>query len=471
VNLKMPKEKELPELYVRFIGDQPGAKKRATAWIVGLVVVLAGAGFGIKTLMTKPVETTGKHAVLTVSTEPVSSMTAERQLEVSGSIWPSDPISIGSEVGGLRVMTVNAEEGQFVKRGQVLATLNSSILRAQLAREQARLRQMEANFIKAKQPNRTYEIASIKFAYEQAKAVISQEEANIAHARAALNNAHNLAVRYTGLAKQGAVSAQDADNNQAAELIAEADLRNAEQRLAASKAAAVQAKEKMDMFLFGGRAEDVTVASASVDETRANIQQIQSQIEQTIIRAPADGLITKRDVHIGDIGTAMQTRAFFTMIRDNKLEVRAQVPETDLPRLREGQAVDFTAPSGKNFKGVISIITPQVDTDTRLATLRIGVPFAPELRPGIFIHGVVKLAAEEVTVVPTKAVVARDDYNFVYTLESDHVIARNVRLGDRFGDKVEIVSGLHVGEPVVITGAGFLKDGDVVRLTAGGVAK
>jgi HlyD family secretion protein len=467
----MPKDLELSELKVPFVGNQLGTKQRATAWIVGLVVVLVGGFFGVQAMMHKPTADTGKHPVLTVSTEPVSTMTAERKLEVSGSIWPSDPISVGSEVGGLRVLTVNAEEGQFVKRGQVLATLNSSILRAQLAREQARLRQMEANFSKAKQPNRTYEIAAIKFAFEQTKAIVSQEEANVEHARAALNNAHNLAARYMSLAKQGAVSEQDADNNEAAELIAQADMRNAQQRLAAANAAAVQAREKMNMFIFGGRAEDVTVAAATVDETRANIQQIQSQIEQTIIRAPADGLITKRDVHIGDIGTAMQTKAFFTMIRDNKLEVRAQVPETDLPRLREGQAVEFTSPSGNKFKGVITIITPQIDPETRLATLRIGVPFANELRPGIFVHGEVKLAAEQLNVVPTKAVVARDDYNFVYSLDGDHVVGRNVRLGDRFGDKVEVVSGLTVGEPVVVTGAGFLKDGDVVRLTAGGAAR
>lgn len=471
MNIKLPNKTELPELCVRLIGEKTTAKKRVTAWVVGAVVVLAAIFAGVKMLGGKPAVDNEKQPVLTVSTEPVTSMVAERRLDVSGSIWPSDPISIGTEVGGLRVISVNAEEGQFVKRGQVLATLNSSILRAQLAREQARLRQMEANLIKAKQPNRSYEIDGMKSAYEQAKAVVSQEEANIAHAKANLANARNNSIRYTALSKQGAVSEQDADNKQAAEKIGEADLRNAEQRLEAAKAAAVQAKHRMDMFVVGGRAEDVEMAAANLDETRANIAQIKSQIEQTVIRAPADGLITKRDVHIGDIGTAMQTRAFFTMIRDNKLEVRAQVPETDLPRLQEGQEVTFTAPSGSAFKGMITIITPQVDADTRLATLRISVPFAPELRPGIFVHGSVKLAAEQVTVIPTKAVVARDDYNFVYSLEGDRVVARNIRCGDRFGDKVEVVSGLKLGEPVVVSGAGFLKDGDVVRVTAGGGTK
>lgn len=457
---------ELPALDAPIVVESP--KKRVAIWIACGLIALAGGAFVASKFLAKHDEAPAKRAVLTVTTEPVKVIVAERHLDVSGSIWPSDPISIGSEINGLRVTSVNAEEGQFVHKGQVLATLNSSILRAQLAQQQARLKQMQAAFSKAKQPNRSFEIAGVKFAHEQARAVISQEEANVQRAKAALENARKLSTRYNELSRQGAVSTQDADTTRSQELIAEADLRNAEQKLAAAKAAAVQAHQRMSMFIEGGRSEDIEIAAATMAETKAMIQQISSQIAQTIIRAPADGLITKRDVHIGDIGTAMQTRAFFTMIRDNKLELRAQVPESDLPRLREGQTVLFTSPMGTNFQGVISIITPQVDPDTRLATLRISIPYAHDLRPGIFIHGIVKLASEQVPVIPTKAVTSRDDYNIVYTLEGDKALARNIRLGDRFGDYVEVLSGLKVGEPVISSGAGFLKDGAVVRVTNGG---
>ena len=465
MNLKLPAT-ELPTLYTRFVGNKP--KKRAAVWIAAVLIALGGGAFVASKFMPKHDEGATNRAVLTVTTEPVKVITSERNLDVSGSIWPSDPITVASEIGGLRVTSVDAEEGQFVKKGQVLATLNSSILHAQLAQQQARLKQMKASLSKAKQPNRTYEIASVRFAYEQAKAVISQEEANIAHAKASLDNAQKLSGRYGELSRQGAVSTQDADTTRSQELIAEADLRNAEQRLAAAKAAAVQAHERMSMFVIGGREEDVQIAAATLAETEANIAQIQSQIEQTIIRAPADGLITKRDVHIGDIAAPMQAKAFFSMIRDNKLEVRGQVPESDLPRLHEGQGVTFTSPTGTHFSGTISIITPQVDPDTRLATLRIAVPFSPDLRPGTFIHGVVKLASEEVTVIPAKAVTTRDDYNVVYTLQGNKAVARNVRIGDRFGDDLEILSGVKVGEQVISSGAGFLKDGAIVRVTTSG---
>lgn len=461
----MPAKTELPkELYLRFIGDQPMTKKRASTWIAVALVVVAALVFGIKALLPKPATDSVKSAVLTVDVQPVHTITAAREHEISGSVSASDPITIGSEVGGLRIETVQAEEGDFVHKGQVLATLNSSILRAQLAREEAHLKSALASLEKAKQPNRTFEIIAMKAAYDQARAAISQEQWNIARAQANLNNAKNFASRYTILAKEGAISDQDADNKQAAQLMAEAELRNAQQRFEASKSAAQQAKQKMDMFVVGGRKEDIQTASAAVDEIKANIQQIRSQIEQTIIRAPSDGLITKRDAHIGDIGTTMQTRALFSMIRDNKLEVRAQVPETDLVRLHEGQSVVFTGPDGSEFDGSIHIITPQVDPDTRLATLRVDIPFSKDLRPGIFVHGKVKLAPEEVTVIPTKAAVHRDDYTSVFTVEGDHVIAHSVKLGDRFGDDIEIISGLKPGDPVVVSGAGFLKDGDVVRV-------
>jgi HlyD family secretion protein len=468
VNLKLPPKVELPQMYVRFVSDNRLTGRRG--WIIAAVaaVLVLVVGFvGAKMLFgNKEDDSTKKAAVLTVDTTPVATITAERSLEVSGAIWAAEPISIGSEIMGLRVVSVNAEEGQFVRKGQVLATLNSSILRAQLAREEARLKSMMASYSKAKQPNRTYEISAIKSAYEQAKAVISQEEANIRRAKANLTNAQAFSRRFTLLAKQGAVSDQDAETRQANELVAEAELHNAEQRLEAAKAAALQAKERMDMFVVGGRQEDVEMAAANVAETQANIQQIQSQIDQTIIRAPAHGLITKRDVHVGEIGNTMQMRALFQMVADNKLEVRAQVPETDLPRLHEGQSVTFTGPGEKTFDGHISIIVPQVDPDTRLATLRIAIPFSRDYHPGMFVHGKVKLAAEQVTAIPTKAVVSRDDYNFVFTLDGDKVMARNVRLGDRFGEMIEVTSGLKLGEPVVVSGAGFLKDGDIVRVVS-----
>lgn len=458
----MPAKTE--ELYLRFIGNKPITRKRATIWGVSALVALLVLVFAIKALWPKPAEDGAKQPVLTVDVAPVSSIIAERTLDVSGSVSAADPIIIGSEVNGLKIESVHAEEGDFVHKGQVLLTLNSSILRAQLAREQARLKSSQANYRKALQPNREYEIDAVKAGYEQAKAVIAQEEAAIARAQANLTNAKQFATRFSALAKQGAVSDQDADTRIAGEKMAEAELRAAQQRLAAAQASANQARERMEMFVIGGRTEDVQAAAATVEEIRANIQQIQSQIAQTIIRAPSDGMITKRDAHIGEIGTAMQIKPLFTMIRDNRLEVRAQVPETDLPRLHEGQRVEFVGPDGKSFSGFIQIITPQVDAETRQATLRIAVPFSKDLRPGIFVHGKVKLTAGPVTVIPTKAAVSRDDYTLVFTLDGDHVVARTVRLGDRFNDKVEVVSGLKLGEPVVLSGAGFLKDGDLVRV-------
>lgn len=461
----MPSKTELPALYVRFIGSEPPTKQRVALLAAGFVAVVALVIFAVKMLGPKQAAGEGKQTpVLTVDVTPVSTIVAQRTLDVSGSVWAFDPIVIGSEVSGLRIETVNVEEGDFVRKGQVLATMNSSILRAQLARERARLKAMQANYLKALQPNRTYEIDGVKASFEQAKAVVAQEEWNISRAQANLKNARLQAQRYQALAKQGAVSAQDADNRNTSLEVAEAEVRTAQQRLQAARAAAEQAEHRKDMFVVGGRKEDVLAAAAAIEESKATIQQIESQIEQTIVRAPAAGMIIKRDAHIGEIATAMQMKALFNMIRDNRLEVRAQVPETDLPRLREGQTVQFTGPDGKQFGGTIRIITPQVDSETRLATLRIEVPFSRDLRPGIFVHGKVSVGTEPIMVIPTKSAVSRDDYTIAFTLDGDRVVAHTVRIGERFGDQVEVLSGLKSGDNVVVSGAGFLKDGDLVRV-------
>ncbi|MBX9693319.1 MAG: efflux RND transporter periplasmic adaptor subunit, partial [Cyanobacteria bacterium] len=431
--------------------------------IIGLALALVFISVRVyNNLFRAPKENTDK-AVLTVAAKTVDKLGIQRHLKLTGTIWAWDPLTIGAEVGGLRIETVNVEEGDVVEKGQVLATLNSSLIRAQLERERAHLNRAQINLDKTKQPNRPMDIARLRAALAQASAEISQEESSIVRAKANLRNARNNTSRYKALRTEGAVSVEDLDTRMTVEQTSEADLHNAEQRLQAAKFVHQQAEERLKLAMEGGMREDIDMARADIAEITASIKHHEAQLAQTIIKAPSHGLIVKRLAHIGDISVANED--LFQMVRDNRFEVRAQVPEKDLSLLKPGQVTVFTGAAGSSeITGKIREISPLVSNETRLATIRIDIPYEKGWLPGMFLHGMVDLGKTEVLVVPQSSVLDRDGRKIVFVLEKNRVFSKIVKLGERSGDNVEIVSGLEQGVRVAGQGAGFLKDGDIVRV-------
>ncbi|MDZ4838009.1 MAG: efflux RND transporter periplasmic adaptor subunit [Candidatus Melainabacteria bacterium] len=435
--------------------------------IVVTLLVCTALGIRIYQNFSKPIKDDGDKAVLTVTVEPVNNKAVHRTLKLAGTVWAWDPLTIGAEVGGLRIESVRVEEGDLVKRGQVLATLNSSIIRAQLEKERAKLRRTHISLEKTKQPNRPMDINRIKAIVAQASAIVSQEESNVLRAKANLRNAQMSAARYQALRKDGAVSAEDLDNRETSATTANADHGTALQRLEAARFAQTQEHENLKLAMEGGMSQDIDMAKADIAEIQASVKQLEAQVAQTIIKAPSDGLITKRMAHIGDV--TMANEDLFQMVRDNRYEVRAQVPEQDLSYLRAKQLVKFLGAAGDTMNGVIREISPTVDTNTRLATARIDIPYDPRSgwRPGMFVSGLVDLGEITALVVQGPSVVDKDGRKIVYVLEAENrVFSREIKTGDRTGDFVEVLSGLKAGEKVVTTGSGFLKDGDTVRLGA-----
>lgn len=403
-------------------------------------------------------------AVLTVSTAKAELKNTNRRLALNGSVSAWDPLAIGAEVPGLRIDSMLVEEGDQVRQGQVLATLNSSILRAQLEQQKARLEADQAVHKKAIQPNRPEDLNSWRAALSQAEANVAQEEANLYRAKSNAQNLHEHAKRYSELRRQGAVSQMETDNSLTSAKTAQADLQAAEKKVEAIKYALKQAREKLLMAERGGRHEDILIAAAGMEETRAKVKQLEAQIEQTIIRAPDDGTIIKREAHLGEISSMGKT--MFTMVRDNRLELRAFVPETDLHKLTPGQTVKMTpAQDGSNpILGKIREVSPSVDEKTRLGMVRIDIPAgAKKVKPGLFYHAEIDLGLEKVLTVPSRAVLSRDDKDVVFVLKNDHAVLRPVSIGEPLGDSVEVRSGVEPGEQIIISGAGFMKDGDLVR--------
>ena len=212
----------------------------------------------------------------------------------------------------------------------------------------------------------------------------------------------------------------------------------------------------------GGRREDIIVSEASADETAASVQQLRAQIDQTIVRAPDEGLVTKRLAHIGDV--ASNGEALFEIIRKGQLELRAQVTQSDLSRLRPGISAALSD-SVRSVKGTIFQISPTVDSATRLGTVRIAIPTNSGFKPGMFVQGSVQVGQADALLVPNSSVLADGDSNYVFIYQNGKAKKQLVIVGSRTSESAEIKSGVIPGDAVIVAGAGFLEDNDIVALS------
>ena len=437
--------------------------------VIGIVAIVAGAAYFMHPKEAAPKPKVESASVLTVTTLPVQSKIIDRHLSVNGSVSAWDPLAIGGEITMLRVDSINVEEGDHVKKGQVLATLNSTVLRAQLAQLKAHLAADEAALRKAIQPNRIEDLNSWRAALSAAEANLAQEEANLIRIKANAANSQANSHRFAELRKVGAVSQMDADTKATDAKTSTADVSAGEKRVEAVRFALHQAREKLAMAERGGRHEDILISKATLEETKARIAQLEAQVEQTIIRAPADGKIVKREVHLGEISA--MGKNMFQMVRDGKFELRAQVPEVDLIRIKPGMKVKMTSTGGgAEVVGVVREVSPSVDEKTRLGMARIDLPASAHwMKPGLFYHADIELGKDKALVVPAKAVLSRSERDVVFVYDGEFARMRPVQVGETLsGGEIEIRSGLQEGEPVIVTGAGFMKDMDKVKAVAEG---
>lgn len=216
----------------------------------------------------------------------------------------------------------------------------------------------------------------------------------------------------------------------------------------------------LDTALANQRASQANLASA-----RAALSEIRTRLSQAEIKAPVSGLIISRNVTKGQIVEA--GTQLFRMVRDGRLELDAQVPETDLPALRAGQTATITSNEGVTTTGTIRIVTPEVDAQTRLGLARITLSPGSGLKPGMFARAAIDAGAQPATVVPTGAVLYRNNKAGVFVLGADNAASfRPVTVLSRRDDQTS-VSGVEPGVRVVVQGAGFLSDGDKVTISTG----
>ncbi|KQQ33606.1 RND transporter [Duganella sp. Leaf126] len=211
-------------------------------------------------------------------------------------------------------------------------------------------------------------------------------------------------------------------------------------------------------------------ANARIASAQAALATQQLRLRYTRVLAPDSGVISARTATVGAVsapGTEL-----FRMIRQGRLEWRAEVVSQDLRSIAPGAVALVKAANGSTTTGKVRMIAPTVDQQTRTALVYVDLPQnagskqAP-FKAGMFASGQFELGSSSALTVPQQAVVVRDGFSFVFRLTPDqHVAQVKVQPGRRIGDRIEVIGGLQADTPVVLRGAGFLNDGDLVHVVA-----
>lgn len=183
----------------------------------------------------------------------------------------------------------------------------------------------------------------------------------------------------------------------------------------------------------------------------------------TELRAPDAGVIAKRSVRPGQVVSAGSE--LLTLIRQNRLEWRAELSERDIVAMEPGLTVALVAPDGGRVDGLVRAVSPSIDAASRTATIYVDLPEPGTLRAGMYVEGRIELGSSTALTLPRAAVVRRDGFSYVFAVADDgRVLRKRVEVGRLVDDRIEVLSGLADDERVVERGAGFLSDGDRVRV-------
>jgi RND family efflux transporter MFP subunit len=161
----------------------------------------------------------------------------------------------------------------------------------------------------------------------------------------------------------------------------------------------------------------------------------------------------------------------FRMVRQGRVEWRAELTAEQLAQIRPGQEARVRLPGGGIVTGKVRIQSPSLDANTRYGLVYVELPTDSPARPGMFAQGEIRVGASQALTLPESAVVLRDGSSYVFeVLTGDRVAQRKVETGRRGNGRVEVLSGLDTAARVVESGGAFLNDGDLVRVEPGAVA-
>jgi RND family efflux transporter MFP subunit len=358
-----------------------------------------------------------------VKVEAVRQETVRRAVEVVGTLAAVDQVTVSSETEG-KVSRILADLGDRVTAGQALIQLDNEKQQYNFDQQKAALARALAQY-GANDPQHLPDI---------------EKTPDVQKASADLQQAKQSYERASELFKRTLVPRQALD-----------DAETALQSKRASYDASLQTAKNL---------------RASIQASEATMKLADRQFRDTQIRAPFDGYIEKRLVQLGELVKAQMP--VIAVVRVDPLKVIAEIPEKMAPWIKDGQPVELhvDAYPQRKFEGKVSRISPAVNTATRAFPFEALVPNRDAvLKPGTFARVHIESGREDqVLTLPYDALQYRYGVNRVFVVDNDKLNVRELKVGDRMGDRIEILSGVSAGDRVAVTDVEKLIDGGKVSV-------
>jgi multidrug efflux pump subunit AcrA (membrane-fusion protein) len=368
---------------------------------------------------------------LAVRVAPVTGRQIQRTVETSGTMFPFDEAIISAEIEG-RLDEIKADLGDKVTKGQLLVHINDEEQRYKLLENEAQLHQ-------------SLERLGLKNEKDRVKDIKDTPDAR--KAQADVFDAEQRYKRTHKLVEQGVASQADLDQ-------------------ATAKFKAAQAAYDATMYATRNLIQDV-------ERTRALLDLQRKKLRDTSVVAPFNGLVKDRQAVLG--AYVILGAPLLTLVRIDPIRLRLEIPERMAPWIRQDQTVQVwvEAFGDRTFTGKLWRISPTVDQSKRTFIAEALIENSRgELKPGSYAHAhIPSNKVDRVKIIPFRSVNYVLGSNKAYVVKGDAIEAREVKLGDRFEEEVEIVSGLEEGEQVATTQVTRLDTGVKVKISTGGEEK
>ncbi len=332
------------------------------------------------------------------------------RLFVSGTLVAREEAQVAARVDGLTIVEVDAEDGDRVKEGQVLARLDRAQLDAMLAENDAATKRADA-------------------ATDQARSLIAQSQAQVQFANSDFDRARKLGA--------GVMAASTIEQR-------EMSMKTAQAQLAAAQNA-------------------LGVAEADRKSRDAERQELLVRIDRTEVKAPVSGVVSRRSAKPGAAASSAG-EPLFRIIEDGAIDLEADVPEQSLARLAAGMPAELKLPGvDAPVAGRVRLVNQEVDKASRTGKVRIALEDISHAHIGAFASGEVELTRRDGVSAPASALTREGDSARLDVVRDGKVEQRQVTPGIVNGEAVEIKQGIAEGESIVARAAAFLRPGDRVR--------
>jgi HlyD family secretion protein len=258
----------------------------------------------------------------------------------------------------------------------------------------------------------------------------------------------------------------EAELNQAKASLMEAEAQGREAINNSDRARTLQNTGAMSNQQIDQYTTAADTSKARIEVAKASVATQEIRLKNTRIYAPDSGVISSRSATVGAVLGAGSE--LFKLIRQSRLEWRAEVVSSDLAKVKAGMQANVIAADGSSFKGKVRMISPTVDTQTRNTLIYVDLPANSSAKAGMYAKGEFILGKSSTLALPQQVLVLRDGFTYVFAVSNVNgkKIAKQVKVktGRRVGNLVEIISGIEPNQQLVATGGAFLSDNDLVKI-------